>query len=490
MTLASPIRTRVVRAALAFLVALSALQDVAVAAGNPDVSFSKTAPSEALAGDPAIPITLTATNTTGAPSAVDGFNLTFVDVLRPGVSFVSSDPAPSQILTNTPHSGETTLVWRNVADLQAGVTQSLTYTIDAGTLPVGTTISNSRPGHDHLAGAYVNPDPFVVPSYNTTTNNVDNGDGWGTDGASTLLVPFILNKNQGDTEAELLRGLHDHQTVYTLEIENNHLGASTNFAIEDWIPAGMEFLGCGGVDNSSVFEPGSSGPINPGNEPGFANCVAPDVVETVQVDPPGPLPLGVYTHVVWNAGTLAASLPASGTVTYDWRVLKDFVEIPGLVGTEATFNFTPSEGGTYIIWARVGDDLHQDDERIAFFIDFTVLGDVEGNIFAADIVWLAEEGITKGCNPPVNDEYCPDDFVTRGQMAAFLVRFLGLTDNGGGNLFVDDNGSIFEGDIDRLATAGITKGCNPPTNNNFCPNSFVTRGQMAAFLHRAADLLP
>ena len=70
-------------------------------------------------------------------------------------------------------------------------------------------------------------------------------------------------------------------------------------------------------------------------------------------------------------------------------------------------------------------------------------------------------------------------------MAAFLVRALGYTDNGGGNLFIDDDGSTFENDIDRLATAGVTKGCNPPVNDKFCPNDFVTRGQMAAFLHRA-----
>ena len=320
MTLASILRMRMVRVVLAFAVLLSALvlipgSDYAEAAGDPNVSFAKTAPGEALAGDPAIEVTLTATNLS---STTDGFNLTFVDVLQPGVSFVSSDPAPTQILTDTPHSGETTLVWRNVADLQAGVTQSLKYTISAGSLPVGTVISNSQPGHDHPAGAYVNRDPRVVPSYNTTTNNVDGGDGWDTDGASTLLVPFLLSKNEGNTEAELLRGLHDHQTVYTLEIENNHLGASTDFAIEDWLPAGMEFLGCGGVDNSSGFEPGSSGPINPGNEPALSNCIAPDVVETVEVDPPGPLPLDVYTHVVWNVGTLATSIPQSGSVTYDY----------------------------------------------------------------------------------------------------------------------------------------------------------------------------
>ena len=70
-------------------------------------------------------------------------------------------------------------------------------------------------------------------------------------------------------------------------------------------------------------------------------------------------------------------------------------------------------------------------------------------------------------------------------MAAFLVRALNYTDNGGGDLFVDDDDSIFEADIDRLATAGVTKGCNPPDNDRFCPTNNVTRGQMAAFLHRA-----
>ncbi len=53
-----------------------------------------------------------------------------------------------------------------------------------------------------------------------------------------------------------------------------------------------------------------------------------------------------------------------------------------------------------------------------------------------------------------------------------------------GSVFVDDDGSVFEADIERLAAAGITKGCNPPVNDRFCPNDPVTRGQMAAFLVR------
>jgi hypothetical protein len=111
--------------------------------------------------------------------------------------------------------------------------------------------------------------------------------------------------------------------------------------------------------------------------------------------------------------------------------------------------------------------------------------DDESSIFEADIEKLAAAGVTRGCNPPLNDRFCPDESVTRGQMAAFLVRALGYTAGVGSDQFSDDDGSIFEADVERLAEAGVTKGCNPPTNDRFCPDAPVTRAQMAAFLHRA-----
>lgn len=73
--------------------------------------------------------------------------------------------------------------------------------------------------------------------------------------------------------------------------------------------------------------------------------------------------------------------------------------------------------------------------------------------------------------------------MTRGQMAAFLVRALNLPE--GPDVFVADDGSVFENDINALAEAGITQGCNPPDNTQFCPDAPVTRGQMAAFRVRA-----
>ncbi len=108
--------------------------------------------------------------------------------------------------------------------------------------------------------------------------------------------------------------------------------------------------------------------------------------------------------------------------------------------------------------------------------------DAVDSVFQADIQWLSAKGVTKGCG---KDTFCPDEPVTRGQLAAFLVRAFGYDDAGEGNLFADDEQSIFEDQIDMLATAGVTKGCNPPDNDRFCPAGTVTRAQMAAFLHRA-----
>lgn len=114
--------------------------------------------------------------------------------------------------------------------------------------------------------------------------------------------------------------------------------------------------------------------------------------------------------------------------------------------------------------------------------------DDDGNTHEANIEAIAAEGITEGCNPPTNDLYCPNDPVTRGQMAVFLARAFNYTDDGGGDVFVDDNGEFYETAADRIKTAGVTQGCNPPVNDMYCGDGFVTRGQMAAFLVRALDL--
>jgi subtilisin family serine protease len=109
--------------------------------------------------------------------------------------------------------------------------------------------------------------------------------------------------------------------------------------------------------------------------------------------------------------------------------------------------------------------------------------DTRSSIFRLDIAWMSALGITRGCNPPVNDRYCPDDSLTRSQLAAFLTRALDLPPTTE-DFFTDDDGSIFEDDINRLAADGITRGCNPPVNDRYCPDDSLTRSQLAAFLRR------
>lgn len=110
--------------------------------------------------------------------------------------------------------------------------------------------------------------------------------------------------------------------------------------------------------------------------------------------------------------------------------------------------------------------------------------DDDGSIHEDNIEAIAAEDITRGCNPPENDEFCPEDPVSRDEMAAFLVRARGLA-AADRDYFIDDGDSIFEGDINRLAAADITRGCNPPDNDQYCPRDDVSRGEMAAFLVRA-----
>lgn len=106
--------------------------------------------------------------------------------------------------------------------------------------------------------------------------------------------------------------------------------------------------------------------------------------------------------------------------------------------------------------------------------------DIAGTSFEEEILWLHEQGITAGCD---NSRFCPSAPVTRAQMATFLVRALHLTPLET-DRFADDNGSVHEGNIEALAGAGITLGCHA---DRFCPNDTVTRAQMASFLVRGLD---
>jgi hypothetical protein len=112
----------------------------------------------------------------------------------------------------------------------------------------------------------------------------------------------------------------------------------------------------------------------------------------------------------------------------------------------------------------------------------SVFGDVPQSAFAADwIEQISAEGITAGCG---GGDYCPDALVSRAQMAVFLLKtYLGssyVPPPATGLVFADVTTTTFAADwIERLAALGITSGCG---GGNYCPDDPVSRAEMAAFL--------
>jgi streptogramin lyase len=116
-----------------------------------------------------------------------------------------------------------------------------------------------------------------------------------------------------------------------------------------------------------------------------------------------------------------------------------------------------------------------------------VFGDVaSGDFAAAWIESLAGFKITGGCG---GGNYCPDSSVTRAQMAAFLLK----SEHGSAYVPPPCTGlfgdvvcpSTFADWIEQLAAEGITGGCG---GGNYCPNDPITRGQMAVFLVKTFGL--
>lgn len=96
---------------------------------------------------------------------------------------------------------------------------------------------------------------------------------------------------------------------------------------------------------------------------------------------------------------------------------------------------------------------------------------------------IKNNAVTAGC---AANAYCPGDNTTRGQMAVFLVRSLLGTDNftvPATQYFEDVPASHPQYKwIQKLRELGVTTGCNLV---QYCPNDPVTRGQMAVFLVRS-----
>jgi hypothetical protein len=107
--------------------------------------------------------------------------------------------------------------------------------------------------------------------------------------------------------------------------------------------------------------------------------------------------------------------------------------------------------------------------------------DIMYSRFIREIVALAEAGVVEGCGPL---SFCPSSSITREEMAAFMARALELPETAE-DFFDDDDGRPLEWAINRMAAAGIATGCGELA---FCPTRRVTRAEMSAFLVRGFEL--
>jgi len=93
---------------------------------------------------------------------------------------------------------------------------------------------------------------------------------------------------------------------------------------------------------------------------------------------------------------------------------------------------------------------------------------------------LTDLGITGGCSPGL---FCPDDPVTRGEMAVFVIasRYGKIQFSYPSTPYFTDVpvSNPFFPFVQKMAQQGITAGCTPTT---FCPDVSLTRGQMAVFI--------
>ena len=124
------------------------------------------------------------------------------------------------------------------------------------------------------------------------------------------------------------------------------------------------------------------------------------------------------------------------------------------------------------------------DGRNPFVVARTRFNDVDGSSFYARYIErMAELGVTGGCGD--GSGFCPDRSVTRAQMAAFLSRAYRLPDGPDPGFGDVASNAWYAPDVARLVASGVTEGCGDGAD--FCPEQATTRGQTAAFLHRAEN---
>ncbi len=186
-----------------------------------------------------------------------------------------------------------------------------------------------------------------------------------------------------------------------------------------------------------------------------------------------------------NANLLIGTIALSGTEASEFAIKRDTcsgatVQPAGKCTVQAVFSPTSSGAKTANL------SIPSSDPDSPSLIELTgegtlqaVFGDCSEDHWAEDFInTLSYSGVTGGCGA---GNYCPENSVTRAQMAVFIISAMGETPSTAAyNAYFNDianNG--FAPFINRMNELGITSGCGPGA---YCPDTLLTRAQMAVFI--------
>lgn len=240
------------------------------------------------------------------------------------------EPVPSSTKCRVP-AGKQYFVFTNFSDLPAGGTYSDSLTLRPR---VDNSVDGSGPGFnvgdsvDVVVNAYTSENERYIPMFpGSTTKGAAAAEaatsGRGRADSESEVRALRITKSEPSPENELLRGVHDQTTVYTLTISHTGEGDLQNAKVVDFLPAGLEYLGsCSLTDNTTAANGldgidqewanandanDASGPLDTA---GVTHCADESSIETIEMTqaiadryPGRALQVGaVYTMVTWDLG--------------------------------------------------------------------------------------------------------------------------------------------------------------------------------------------
>jgi hypothetical protein len=322
----------------------------------------------------------------------------------------------------------------------------------------------------------------------------------------------------GDKAADLVVA-NSNDTNLTILLNDGNGGFQSTLIGIGWSPAGVtmgDFDNDGKTDVATV-NPGSSNasvllgtgdggfqaPVTypaPGSSAGIAAVNFGGQGPDLAISAPGDNALEIlfnanlsvqtlYAHTVLLGGEARFVGGASGfgILTYQWNKngspLSDGASVSG--AHTAVLTIQPAEfsdGATYSV--TVSDSCGTvTSNAVSLYVEFA---DVPSSSpFHDDIISIATAGITGGCG---GSNYCPTSPVRRDQMAVFLLKSehgSAYTPPACAGVFADvPCPGPFTDWVEQLAAEEVTGGCG---SGNYCPDSPVTRAQMAIFLLKTSQ---